>query len=97
MKEVKIVVEEIYKIQREITLYMNNQEYKDWTNEEHSPVDGIFRKSNSISDFIDTVKEMKDRNEDCGFSHYRLSNYEDDKKLKENVSLDIFYMNSGQE
>ena len=97
MKRVKLVVEEIYKVEREITLYMNNQQYQDWINNNHSPVEGLLRKSHNIKDFINRTRTMNESGEEKGFSYFKLSDYENDLRHKENIGFDVVYINSGSE
>lgn len=92
MKELEIIVEETYKIERTMLLKLSDKQYVDWLNGMNQ-IENTFKKSHTLNEFIKNSKNIKSDNKDCGFQKLILSNYNQDFKHKECKSFDILYIN----
>lgn len=95
MREVEVIIEETFKIERTLKLYLTNEQYEDLTNGDN-PIDSLFKHSHCTKDFLNRAKRLKERTGNCGFCKASISSLTKDLKNKDFVCFDILYENLGE-
>lgn len=84
MREIEMVVEEVYSVTRTVYIKMNEKQYKDYINGEN-PIEGLMNHSKSVNEFISKARGKK------FIESIRATDLRNDMKHKNLKYFDIDY------